>query len=228
MCAAHSAWACEVMPYSIARYPGTVNFIGTASNDTVLAGAGRLPFEWERTPRTIFGQVVRVERLGGSASEKSMAGATNRPTDVVIVPWAYGPDCRLLAWDSSARWVPLGTRALFTGQLRERADWIDGRPTIDVHTTTSVPYVGAAPRYRTVTRNPTTMAPDPALTPDQLLDLYDVLPPRFRGDEDSATVRGLNEWIRNWTSDHADLVRRYPAKEILFALRALLATFTPR
>jgi hypothetical protein len=207
-------------PYFTDRSAGTVHFIGTASNDTVLAGNGSVKFKWEGTPRALFGQVVRVERLGATAYERPMASASDRPMDIVVVPWAYGPDCRTLPWDASARWVRVGTRGLFSGQLREKADWIDGRPTIDVHMTLTVPYLGVAPRYRTVTRNPVTMVPDPALTPDELLDLYDVLPARFRGNEDSATVRRSNDQLKQWARDHADLGTRYPAKEIMFVARA--------
>jgi hypothetical protein len=223
MCAARTASACQISPYLTARVADVVSFIGTASGDTALAGPGQIKFEWESVkPRTIFGQVLRVNHLGSGSPRQLLTAAHDGAIDIVVVAWAYDTFCQPVAWDASARWIPTGTRGLYTGRLRDSADWIGGRPTVDVSKTSSMPYTGVAPRYRIVTRNPTTMAPDPALTPEQLLELYDALPLPFTRGDAGASARASSEGIFQWERDHPDFVIRYPAREILEEIRGLL------
>jgi hypothetical protein len=59
------------------------------------------------TRRSRGGQRVRVLR---STDESEPQGR-----EVVLVPWAYRPDCRPIEWTERLDWIPAGTRGVVTG-----------------------------------------------------------------------------------------------------------------
>ena len=93
---AHPLAACsQGVPWGY-LLPRNVPFIGTALGDTLLAGPGamRPVFAIGHTgrgqPREIFGQRVRVDRMGSRARSAFPAGTTH----VVLVPWDFDAGCR--------------------------------------------------------------------------------------------------------------------------------------
>jgi hypothetical protein len=103
------AAACD--PVWLARPDGISVFVALALADTVLdaalAGAKeRLhsAFESRLDPSlgvTRGGQRVRVSGWAGPGDA----------VEGVLVPWAYGPDCRPIAWSGQRAWLPAGSRA---------------------------------------------------------------------------------------------------------------------
>ncbi len=166
--AARPARACSMIPFSTARYPEVAHIIGAAEGDTVQAGRGdvRAASDHRGTPAAgaVWGQVVRVERLGGLAAGR-LPGGTDR---VVLVPWSYGADCRTMDWVGSARWAPVGTRGLYTASLRDRAHWVGGVPTLDVFTPGDDPFPDGY--------EPWMGGNGDLLTVDELFELMEILP----------------------------------------------------
>ncbi|HEX2081630.1 MAG TPA: hypothetical protein VHG08_28260 [Longimicrobium sp.] len=193
------------MMAAFAPWHDDVHLIATATADTALAGDGGR--EYDRSPgaadRAVFGQVMRVERLGGPGADSIGEGADR----VVLVPWGYSAECRMERWGQSARWVQPGERGLFLAFLRPRAAWVDGLPTLDVFEPYQLPFpqrvregladVGEA---------------DGLLTVEQAFEVIELLP-RFSAYRENrpAALRPLLQWSRA----HPELARRYPASEIL-------------
>lgn len=184
-----------------------VHLIATATADTAPAGDGGR--EYERQPGgpggPVFGQVMRVERLGGPDAGSVGEGADR----VVLVPWAYGAECEMERWAASARWVQPGERGLFLASLRPRDRWMDGLPTLDVFEPYQLPFPQRVREGMADTGDA-----DPVLTVEEAFEVIDLLP-RFSAFRENrpAALRPLLEWSRA----HPELARRYPASEILRA-----------
>jgi len=104
--------------------------------DEVLATGELIP----GSARAIYGQRVRIDQLGERARRALPPGVR----DVVLVPWAYGPDCRPLPWSRSARWVTDTRSGVFAAQLRPREHWAGDVPTFDI-TPFNQPYRDPSP-----------------------------------------------------------------------------------
>jgi hypothetical protein len=211
--------ACDPMWLPIARPAGLSFFVALSLADTVLETARRLaagsdsPFETRLDPvigRSRGGQRVRVLRSAGPGTEG----------DAVVVPWAYGPDCRPIAWSGPLPWIPTGTRGVVTGWLRPPEQWLDGVPTYDVEMAWREPlWAQADPRW-----------PHPGggelLTPEEFLDLYAVLPEETQLERTPAQVATR---AREWAQRHRDLAARPPARTMLDNLqRAAAARMSPQ
>jgi hypothetical protein len=212
---ASEARACSLSGFPTSRSPDGVHFIATATADTLFAGPGAVRYEvapghfGAPGDRTVYGQVVEVERAGGAT-----ARVPGRFTRAVVVPWDYGADCRPTPWTRSARWVEPGTRGLYVASLRDPAHWVDGIPTFDVHTPDSDPFPQHVEPWRLEDEEGGTLE---LLTADQTFALMDLLPLRAEEDADPRkAARPLLEWARA----NPALARRYPATEILHYVRA--------
>jgi hypothetical protein len=183
-------------------------FVGTAGTDTVLAGLGTVRLRDGRgSAARVFGQTVVVERLPESAP-RALAEAVRRAGGrVVLVPWAYGPDCRPLRWEGSARWLPPRRHGLYFARLRTREHWAGAVPTLDVFTPEAAPYPylfgRALPEVDEQGRR--------ALSPEELMGLYDALPPGPAAAHADAKLAPLRTWMRR----HADLAAREPARGLI-------------
>lgn len=203
-------YACTKWGFTGVQSPNLAHMIARANADTLQAGPGAV--EHAKAPghfgpaveRTIYGQVVAVERLGGLAAAK----LDRRTTRVVLVPWDYGADCTPTPWARSARWVQPGERGFFVAELRNRKDWVGGLPTFDVHDPGTQPFPGRGARKVTGQA----MHPDSVLSIEQMFTLAEVLPvaERFRRTPMEALASLLA-----WAQANPDLARRYPANEIL-------------
>jgi hypothetical protein len=193
---------------SVSRFPvfgGSANMIATATADTLPAGPGDMRYEVDArrsggaAPREVYGQVVRVERLGSAA-----AGALPAGTDrVVLVPWDLAPDCKTLLWTASARWMEPGARGLFHAWLRDPAHWVAGLPTLDVHQPWTQPYPDdVILRHRA----------GPLLTAEEAFELLETLP-----TYEEHTADGERAWarLREWVRVHPELACRFPATDVL-------------
>jgi hypothetical protein len=207
------AGACSMGRFWLSR-PATY-FVATALPDTVAAGPGSMEFTTERgespAPRPIHGQLVRAEKVGGSVVPEAVERAVGAGSaEFVLVPWAYREDCRTTRWSSSARWLEPGTRAVFTAQLRDPAQWVDGRPTFDVRRAWMEPYPHAYRRE---------IAPGSALTADELFDFYGVLPDFEEGVEKADDPCPALAPLFRWAAANPELARHFPAKRALSAAR---------
>ena len=201
------AHACSFAPFPTTR--DGVHLIGTAMADTLLAGTGGM--EHGTGPghsgpggdRAVYGQVVRVERLGGSEAA-SLPPGTDR---VVLVAWDYGADCRTMLRTGTARWVEPGTRGLFWAGLRPREQWVDGLPTLDVGDPYHLPYTPER-GLREAENGDADADAHAVMSVDQAFDFLGVLP---LWEEYEANVEATALSLLAWARQHPDLARRFPA-----------------
>lgn len=190
-------------------------FTGIGTADTLLAGPGTVGFD--RRPGTpagysIYGQLVRVNRIGGRTAARLPSGIR----EVVVVPWGYDPACRTLSWKGSAQWVPVGTRGFFVATLRDADHWVGGRPTFDLHNPWNMPYTGTE-RIREMSRNDPVSA---LLSIDDVFDLYEALPSAAE-----AEARGLEALasLRAWVTANPELAARPPADRLVSMVLGAIA-----
>lgn len=174
-----AAHACTIFPFPTFR--DRVHMIVTAEADTLMSGPGpvrHVPHPGE-TDRHIYGQVARVERVGGVGAAM-LPAAMER---VVLVPWEVDNLCRTTRWALSARWVQPGIRALFTAIPRPREHWAGGLPTFDLYSAFHAP--------------PDSGDQALVLSVDQLFGLLERLPlgPELAADPEGA-YRPVLEWLR--------------------------------
>jgi len=197
--------ACDPAWLPMGRPDGISIFVAVALADTVLDGAMAAAKTWlhpgfsQRMDGVIGetggGQRVRLVRWDDAAR----GGAR----EAVLVPWAYGPDCRPIAWQGRLRWMPEGRRGAVTGWLRPQAGWIGGLPTFDVEMAWREPiWSEGEPRWPDAAGNARRM------TPEQFLELYSALPTfeLLKQDPQAAAER-----MRRWEREHPELVRLAPA-----------------
>ena len=191
--------------------------VACSTADTARAGASGMKFlETERggaqSGAPIFGQLIRIETLAASSRSALAMPSRGVVLDAVLVPWGVSSDCTAVRWHASAQWVPPRTRGFYAGVLRPRSQWVNGRPTLDVGNPWIVPHTGVTPA-RTAKD---TVA---ALTPDEMLQLYDVLPLAGSGRESEAVVRAHLTPVLRWARDNPSLARRTPAVDMLMLAR---------
>lgn len=135
-------YACSKVGFLGVRLDRDAHFIAVATPDSVYAGAGTVKYavapghSGPLGDRRIYGQVVRVERIGGLAAPLLQRSVSK----VVVVPWDYAADCTPVPWTRSTAWLPANERGLLTATLRDSAFWTNGIPTFDVHTPDMQPY----------------------------------------------------------------------------------------
>lgn len=199
------------MPFGKLKSDSQPYFIGVTLPETVLVGSGTTEFVvgeghyGRRTrDREIFGQVVRVQRWGSNVGS---LGTQPRET-VIVVPWDYGPDCSTTIWSRTWEWLPVDTRFFFSPRLRRPITTTGSQPVFDAF----APQFDAYPsRY-----------PDPVigralkdLTVDQLFELFELLPSTEAIEErDWSAI----DSVLKWAQTNPGLARKYPAREIGFAL----------
>ncbi len=201
-----AARACSRAGFPSWQTPDAAHLIATVGADTVAAGPGNVRYVvamghfGPAGERSIYGQVVEVERIGGLAAHR-LDPSVKR---VVLVPWDYGADCRTTPWTRSARWVRPGTRGLFTATLRDRAHWAGGLPTFDVRSPESNPYPQRA--------NIDDEAADSLLSIDDYFAVLGLLPTREQAD--SSVAQAYQPLVR-WAAQRPELARRYPLSRML-------------
>jgi hypothetical protein len=208
--ASSPAHACSKGTFSTSLGDSQAFFTGQATADTLLTGPGAVSYgsgggHYGRTDRrAIYGQVVRVDQLGGPATRLLPQGTR----EVVVVPWDYDAACQPLAWGRSAQWVPPGTRGFYIASLRAPEHWVAGKPTFDLHNPGHLPYTGTE-RIREMGRD---TAVSTLLSPDQVFDFYQALPTADEVAKRKAEALGM---LRRWVQAHPDLAQRPPAEMLL-------------
>jgi hypothetical protein len=88
-----AAMRCSLMSVPTDRDSSVVFFVGTAQPDTVFAGPGAVEprgrggHSGSGTSRSVYGQVVRIDTIGGTEARSiEQALASNGPREVVVVP----------------------------------------------------------------------------------------------------------------------------------------------
>ena len=207
------AFACSKGSFFGPLSGGYAFFTATATPDTVLAGAGTVTFAAGARgghfggdgQRSIHGQLVSADRIGGPAA----SGLPSGVTQVVVVPWDYDPGCRPLPWGRSARFVAPGTRGLYVAELRAQEHWAGGIPTFDLHNPGHLPYTATT---RIVGMGADTTVAS-LLSPDQVFDFYQALPTRGQVEQERWQALGP---LRAWVRAHPDQAERAPAERLLW------------
>jgi len=216
---------CSLVPVAVGRDSATTFFVGTALPDTVRAGHGgfgrRLraalglggPGHWGTPTRgAIYGQVIRVERLGGAgAAALDSAFGRSAARELIVVPWDYGASCDPVPWGRSARWVEAVTPGFYRTRLRPRSQWVDGRPVADAFAADLEPYPHGL-FFREGYRGTDALRTGPSLTPAEYFALYAALPDEGQARRDP---RGAAAALDAWVREHPELAETYPAPEVL-------------
>jgi hypothetical protein len=210
-----AASACSKNPVRTQADRADAFILGRASADTVLAGAGSVVFRvapghsGPAADRQIFALAIDVERVAGPAKRLLPTGVSR----VLMVPWDYGADCQPTPYARSVRWVPAGTRGMYTASLRPKAAWVGGVPTLDVFAPELEPYPGGEMQQAAMRR----AQADSALGVDDMLELMDRLPDpeAMRRAPVDASAR-LYAWVRARPAR----ARMYPVNRILSSVRA--------
>lgn len=197
-----------------------VFFLGVALPDTVRVG--RAPFRipdaqghYGRASRRVqYGQLVRVTRYGGPG----MPLSADRDSLAVVIPWDYDAQCRAIRWTQSDRFVAPGTLLFFQPTLRERADWVGGRPTFDAF----VPEAAAFPNANSYVVRAGRVE---LLAPELLFELYSRVPTRQAVEQRGwGAVTPVLEWARV----HLPSLEAYPVRAIFSDLTAAAERAPPR
>jgi hypothetical protein len=187
-------------------------FVGTAGTDTLPAGPGTVRLRaGPGSAARFFGQTVKVDRLPPSTPAALVEAVRRAGGRVVLVPWAYTPDCRPVRWEGSARWLPAGRRGLYFARPRARAHWAGDVPTLDVFTPEAAPYPYLFGRRLPQVDQETGMR---ALSPEELLGFYDALPSGHAATLPGGQLAPLRAWMRR----HPDLAARDPARGLIASI----------
>ena len=214
LCSPTATYACSKVGFVGIRLDRDAHFVAVPTPDTAFTGAGTVKYVvtpghfGPQRDRPIYGQIVRVEKMGGVASRLVPQGVS----EVVVVPWDYGADCTPAPWTRSSVWLPPNERGLITATLRDRTYWAQGLPTFDVHTPHMQPYPQrAAQQMRR--RNP---SPDTLMSVEDVFSLMEILPEeRQLADSAEHAVEPLFHWART----NPDLAHRFPAAAALYRAR---------
>lgn len=109
--------------------------LGTATKDTIDAGEGPVFEKYLtslRRPRTVYGQIVRLERAAGAGTARIGDMMSGGDLHAVLVPWNYSAGCTPVVWQGTAQWTTPDSTAVYLAQLRPDSLWASGMPTFDV------------------------------------------------------------------------------------------------
>jgi hypothetical protein len=216
---------CSPVPVAVFRDTAVTYLVGTATPDTLAAGLGSArpsadPGHWGAgRPRPVFGQVIRVDRLGGADSallERAFARLGTR--EVVVVPWDYGPDCSPVIWGRSFRWVEGGAPGFYRLRARPERESAGGRPVLDAFRADLEPYPHGI-FFQRGYRGTHVVRTGPALTPAEYFTFYSGLPSSALAREKPQEARAMLEELQG---RHPELTTKYPANYALQLARAML------
>lgn len=202
--------ACTPSPWTGSRDAKYLTFLGLARADTLLAGKGpvrpivEMGHFGRGTSRAVYGQRFAIERLG--APWRSLVPPGTKT--LILVPWDFDASCRPVYWTRSAVWVEPSMRALYQGTLRPKSQWVNGEPTLDVQ----------MPRTYTGVVHPRSRADSAMrwLTPDEYLDLVEVLP---RSDSLEIDPIRATAALNLWAEAHPDIATANPARDMIWTAR---------
>jgi hypothetical protein len=201
--------ACDPAWLPSARPDGITAFVALALAETVLDTFA--PPLAART-HTLFAQ--RLDAFAGHSRGgqrvrllRSSDASVARAGEAVLVPWAYRPDCRPVAWTDRLDWIPAGTRGVVTAWLRPREQWLANLPTYDVEMAWREPiWVEGEPRWTM------TGSGEALMSPEEFFELYSALPTVAEMDR---SPRDAADKLRRWEQAHPALAARVPATTIL-------------
>jgi hypothetical protein len=218
---------CSLSPLPLGRDTAETYFVGTALADTILAGPGDVKpspdgGHWGRgEPRAVYGQLVRVDTLGGAQAQVVREAIPNSQSrDVVIVPWDYDPACEPTYWSMSARWVEPGLVGFYEVKLRPRPQWAGNRPTFDAFTADLEPYPHG-PFFGAGFRGANAVHSRAALNAREMFEFYARLPVWREWKLDAQALEPLERWAR----ENPTLANKYPADEVLHTNRRRLHAY---
>jgi hypothetical protein len=223
---AGDAARCSVVPFAGGREPGAALLLGTASPDTVAAGAGEVTTGGDggHAGRVgsgpIFGQLIEVARHAG-ADSLVLARAFERSGSgrVVIVPWSYDAACQPIRWTRGAAWVSLAEPGVFAVRPRPDSLWAGGVPTFDAFMATFEPY-RHGDFYRRGHMGTDSLRTTRSLTPAEYFELLRVIP-----DWETLNTAPEDSWdaILEWQAAHPELAARFPATRMIASIGQRLA-----
>lgn len=141
-------------------------------------------------PSLPYGQIVRVERMGGTGDARVRAALARSGGEAVLVFWALRANCgtALSRWRKPRLTEP--QRVFTVAWLRRENGWVDGRPTFDV-SAGEFPYRDQVPWPDHARRRVR------GIRVTEYWSLYETLPARAALLRDTAAALApLREWVR--------------------------------
>jgi hypothetical protein len=157
--------------------------------------------------RPPYGQLAKLERVGGPDSARIVAALGSAGGDVVLVDWNLDSMCRPALRTERTTSLTVGERVFLTATLRETPGWVGGRPTFDVMPHHFVYY------DRDYWKHPTTRDPM-RMTARDVMSAYEALPhlELLRRHADTALALAS---LRNWARVNPTLAARDPARRMI-------------
>lgn len=165
--------------------------------------AGAALFVAKASAPTTGQENVRAELIAGTIGGDNMSAGA-----VVLVPWSVVSDCSPIVWNQvrdQAAWAPPEAPAFYVGWLRGSDRWVDGLPTIDVHTASQQPV------WRDDASG-VSLSAGPLLTPAEFFEVYSTLPTERELREGQLPAL---ERVKAWEAAHGSIALREPARSML-------------
>lgn len=148
-------------------------------------------------PSLPYGQIVRIERIGGGGSGRLRTVLARNGGEAVLVFWALRANCGTALSRRREPQITRTRRAFVIAELRRESGWVDGRPTFDVEPY-EFPY-----RDRDAWRDDTGRRV-PGIRAAEYWSLYEALPMPDALRRDTAAALAP---LRAWVESHRALAR---------------------
>lgn len=214
---------CSLSAFATTRDTAVTYLVARGTGDTVNAGLGNVPIPPSSQlghAAAVFGQIFRVDSIGGSGADAVRRALGAKDTSgVIIVPWGYNPACATDFWSGSSRWVTPDSAGFFSLRLRAESLWVNRRPTFDamlasVYSYADGPYT-AGPR--STFRGIRNLDPSqPPMSAAEVFGLYLALPTL---DEARAHDPAAFSRFQAWDQANPSARHRFPGAIILAGWR---------
>ena len=158
-------------------------------------------------PQRVRAQIMEIERVTGYNAAAVNSALRSSGDSAVFVRVGITPACRPIAEGEKSFDRP-GTYGLYSAHLRDRAGWVDGRPTFEIFPWFMMPYPD-----RVLSSYPADGRPSRSrtMTSDEMFDMYEAL----WIEDASARAAQLRTRACAWIDRHRGLANKYPAPRIL-------------
>ena len=212
---------CSIIEYPLTRPARTTAMLMRGLPTTArTTAAGSMASLGLRAPRpdeelhglptpadTVVGQFAVVWGIVGPGAELIATNDT-----VLLLPWSYRGDCQTTLWEGPMPWAPVDSVGFVRGVLQSQDAAVGGVPTLDVRRAYWEPYP-----YGTLARSRRRRGARTDLSPEQLWELYQLLP---SDANDDAEMRAAWDRVEIWVAEDSSLLEVYPLQGILRWMQA--------
>ncbi len=178
---------CSEFGFDLPKPDAVGYIIGRATDHTQYAGPGTI--RYQARPVHDEGVFFRGLWIEVEQAHARVDGFPARGDSILVVPWGRGAACEPTPRGGRGQFVPVGHRAFYRLALRDRAYWVDGRPTADLQ-------VGGGGRLYAA--DPSRRSPrDSLFSAEDALDLHRAAPWRSEVEaEGFASLDQFRQWLK--------------------------------